>query len=112
MRTLQPYIRLLTYPDNKRKVEEAAKQVTSYEHRKALLEISFMGSDEVVRALNKYMQHAYHSNSEDLVTSVERLCELFLAIRKDLGNKETKLLPIDMLRSQIRDIDQYMGNRT
>ena len=112
MRTLEPYIRLLTYADNKRKLEAAAKQVTSYEHRKALLEISFMGSDEVVRALNEYMQHAFHSNSDDLVTSVERLCQLFLAIRKDLGNKETNLQPIDMLRSQIRDIDQYMGNRT
>ena len=34
-----------------------------------------------------------------------------IAIRKDLGNDKTQLKEIDMLRGQIKDIDQYYNTQ-
>ena len=72
-----------------------------------MFELNLMGSDDVVRAMNAFQQHIYN-NPSDSKMSIVRLSELLLAIRRDLGNKNTKIEPIDMLRSQITDIDKFL----
>ena len=81
-----------------------------------------MGSDNVNRALNKLLKHyndkgnkdaqeEYKNNQdikEEYKKDIEIIGQLFLAIRRDLGNRKTKLKPSDMLRGQITDIDKYI----
>ena len=75
-----------------------------------------MGSDDVVRALNELMQYSYGVERDGTSPKPEEMLRywgrVLLAIRRDLGNKRTKLMDIDMLRGQIRDIDQVMTSST
>ena len=75
-----------------------------------MFELNLMGSDDVVWAMNALQQHFYQSviAPTDPKMSIIKLSELLLAIRKDLGNKNTKVDHIDMLRSQITDIDKHL----
>ena len=75
-----------------------------------MFELNLMGSDDVVRAMNAFMQHTFHSGN-DSKGMITKWSELLLAIRKDLGNKRTNIEPMGMLRNQIKDIDKYMGSR-
>ena len=111
MKALDPYLRILTDAGAKKRLDSAIEQMMSYAHRRILFELVFLGSDDVVRSLNDLMQHCFHSKENRPKKTAEKLCQLFLAIRKDLGNDKTKLEPIETLRSQMRDIDEFMGIR-
>lgn len=59
---LDPYIRL--FADLKGQgTTQVLKKITSYEYRKTAFELNLFGSDEVVRAYNALMQHAYKAES-------------------------------------------------
>lgn len=114
MEVLEPYIRVMSGIRRQRETKKATEQITSFEHRKALFEVNLLGSDEVITAFNNMMQYFYgmqESQSEE--SSREVLAHfggLLIAIRRDLGSKKTKLEVPDMLRSQVNDIEKFIGN--
>ncbi len=89
--------------------EEAMKQIKSYEYRKTSFELNLIGSDNVVKAYNNFMQHIYkcsESNKQNPKEMMRLFGKFLLEIRKSLGNKKTKLNPYDMLKSFITDIEE------
>ena len=112
MQILDPFIRVFAGIKNPSETNKALKQIVSYENRRAFFELNLLGSDDVVRAVNDYMQFVYkqgadsgQDNSNDIITYWGGL---LLAIRRDLGNKRTKLTEADMLRALITDIDRVL----
>ena len=110
---LEPYIRIFT--DLKGKgVDKALKTIMSYDYRKTAFELNLFGSDEVVRAYNALMQHAYKaeaSGSQNPLEFMRLWGLLLLEIRKSLGNERTQLDEFDMLRGMIKDIDELRGSK-
>ncbi len=109
---LEPHIRIFAGIKNPSEANKAIRQVTSFDYRKALVELNLMGSDDVVRAMNDLMQYMYSLERDDTSTKPEDILVhwggVLLAIRRDLGNKGTRLAEVDMLRGQIKDIDQFI----
>jgi len=68
-----------------------------------------LGTDEVVEAFNDMMQYFYHSGENPDPTSlIDTWGRFIIVLRKNLGNTKTKLSRVDMLRSQIKDIDSFL----
>ena len=88
---------------------KVAKQITSADYRKTAFELNLYGSDEVIKAYNNLMMHAYQAEKETAEQDPKELMRLWgallLQIRKNVGNKKTKLDEYDMLRAMIKDID-------
>lgn len=109
MHILEPVIRITAGSNNPSETQTALTQVTSFEYRKAFFELNMTGSDEVVLAVNSFMQYIYGLDAEGQSVVPRDLVAiwggLILAIRRDLVSKKTKLKEIDMLRSMIKDID-------
>jgi len=105
---LDPYIRL--FADLRgRGPDETFKRITSYDYRKTAFDLNLFGSDEVVRAYNNLMKHAYEAEAtgnQDPRKMMSLWGKLLLEIRKSLGNKKTKLNEFDMLRAMIKDIEK------
>ncbi len=89
----------------------AMKKITSYEYKKTAFELNLIGSDGVVNAYNQLMQYSFKSEASgetDSLTMMKKWGQLLLEIRKNLGNKNTTLSEIDMLRGMIKDINNYL----
>ena len=111
LKVLEPMALVLNSISNPSDGEKAVTQITSVEHRLTMLELNLMGSDEVIRATNQFMQHIFQAPHAALppLVMIKDWGNLLLAIRKDLGGRRSRLKDVDMLRSQITDIDQYLG---
>ena len=109
LKNLDPMIRMFAGVRRPAEMRRATESITSVEHRRTMFELNLMGSDDVVRAVNAFQQHMYQHGGEDTVGLMSKWSNLLLAIRKDLGNKRSKLKPVEMLRSQITDIDKFMN---
>ena len=111
---LEPYIRVLAGIKNPSEVTKAMKRMLSFEYRKISYELNLMGSDEVVRANNAFMQLAYSAGERTVAPEAWLKCwgGLLLAIRKDLGAKKTALSAVEMLESQVTDTKAYLPRRT
>jgi len=109
---LEPYIRIFAGAKNPRETKKAISQITSFEYRKASFELSLMGSDDVVRAVNELIQHTFRLERDGASSRPEELLiywgRVLIAIRRDLGGTGTKLTEIDMLKVHIKDIDQLV----
>ena len=107
---LDPFIRILASSSEPQEHQKALTQIASVEYRRAFYELNFMGSDEVILAMNDLMQYFYRAEREGTVPDPKSFLDLWgsvlLAVRRDLGIRNTKLSSADMLRSQIKDIDQ------
>ena len=110
---LEPYIRMFTGIKKPAEMKKALAQIQSYEYRLVIFKLNLLGSDDVVRALNKLIQYFYSAEileeggtAANPADMLDHFGGVLLAIRRDLGNKGTKLTAIDMLRIQIKDIDQ------
>ena len=105
---LDPYIRL--FADIKGKgPDEALKRITSYNYKKTAFDLNLFGSDKVVLAFNNLMIHAYKAEAtgnKDQKGMMRLWGKFLLEIRKNLGNKNTKLNEFDMLRAMVKDIDK------
>ena len=91
---LEPYIKL--FADAKgRGQQDALNRITSFEYRKTAFELGLFGSDEVVRAYNALMIHAYQRADSPDQYEPKTLWTLFgrllLEIRKSLGNKRNEV---------------------
>ena len=107
---LEPYVRIFSDPKGHGK-SQALRKITSFEYKKTAFDLNLFGSDDVVRAYNALMQHAYKTEDKEDQEPKEMLRlwgGLILAIRKNLGNKKTKLEEIDMLKGMIKDIDSVL----
>jgi len=107
---LEPYITLFTDTSEKGRAS-VLKTITSVQYRRTAFELCLLGSDDVVRAYNRMMQHVYEAERTDQQNPNEimRLWGgLLLEIRRSLGNKRTKLKELDMLRGMIKDIDVFL----
>jgi hypothetical protein len=104
---LDPYIRIFADIRGQGPAEALAR-MTSYEYRRTAFNLSLFGSDDVVSAYNNLMQHTYQAEttgSQDPREMIRLWGRLLLEIRKSLGNKDTGLGELDMLKGMIRDID-------
>ena len=112
MRVLDPYILLFSNLDKQNTQRKGLAQIKSPQYRVAMFEIKLLGSDAVVSALNDIMQYFYKlgedTQTADPRETLTKWGQLLLAIRKDLGSQRTKLTPHDMLRGEIKDIDEYL----
>ena len=107
---LGPYIRILAEFEGKGPAQ-AIEQIKSYDYRKTAFDLVLFGSDSVVRAYNAFLQHGYkrqanENNKQSVAVYMTLWGKLLLEIRRDVGNKDTKLDEYDMLRWLIRDIDK------
>jgi len=102
---LEPYIQLFTDLSEEGK-KKAIEEITSYKYKKTAFELTLFGSDEVVKAYNGLLQHAYKVESGQEKGNENKIMQLMgkllLEIRKSLGNKKTKLENIEMLEAMIK----------
>ena len=107
---LEPYIMIFTGISGDSKLtDKAIKKVKSLEYRKTAFDLSLIGSDEAVRTYNALMQQFYRDDEtgkQDPSLLMRSFGKVLIAIRKDLGNKKTKLNELDMLKAMIKDIDK------
>ena len=107
---LEPFITILSGVNDPEKQEDAVRQISSIEFRRTIFELGFLGSDDVNISLGELMQYFFklEQNGKSPEAKIFMLLwgDLLLSIRRDLGSKGTKLTNKDMLRPQIRDIDE------
>jgi len=107
---LGPYVRI--FADFKDKgPTQAINEIKSYDYKKTAFDLALFGSDNVVRAYNAFLRYGYKGEANENpeqrgVTYMKLWGKLLLEIRKDVGNKDTKLNEFDMLRWLISDIDK------
>jgi hypothetical protein len=109
---LDPCTRLFAGLKGEKDTQKAMQLVASYDYKRAAFEFAFIGSDDVVRAFNNLMRRVYRAGVESSSLAPRELLllwgTLLLEIRRSLGDSKTTLEPVDMLRSQIRDIDSLV----
>ena len=105
---LDPFILVFAGIKDPAIMKKAHNDIASVDHRRRMFELALMGSDEVVRAANALQQHFYRDSPGPPDEFVQKICQLLLAIRRDLGNAKTKIEPIEMLENQITDIEKYL----
>ncbi|MBK5226122.1 MAG: hypothetical protein JJD96_06080 [Thermoleophilia bacterium] len=108
---LEPFIRIFAGINNEGESKKAMQHLLSVEYKRTAFEFTLIGADEVVGSFNNLMKYLY--SVEDAETpdpkEIMRLWGKFLLqIRINVGNPKTKLKPVDMLRSQIKDIDKIL----
>ena len=111
VKILEPFIHALASVKNPAEGKKAQEKILSFEHRKAAVEFNIIGSDDVVNVFNEFMQFFYgldENSTTDPKEIINTWGRLILAIRRDLGNKNTKLKEVDMLKSWITDIDKFI----
>lgn len=110
LQILDPYIRLFSDTSDKGKLN-AIKKVTSYEYKKTAFELNLFGSDDVVKSYNKLLMHMFEvDETGDQKPNVlwPLWGEFLIEVRRSLGNKNTKLKELDMLRGMIKGIDKFI----
>ena len=108
---LDPFIRIFTGIKKPQETQKALRQIVSYEYKKAAIEFNIIGADNVVRAFNGLMQYIYETEEDESGNPVETMLRwgrFLLAMRKSVGEPTTKLTEMDMLRSQIKDLDTWI----
>ena len=108
MKLLEPYIQVFASHKGELQFNKAVKQLVSVEYMRIAYEWNLMGSDEAIRARNDLIKFFRDIADTDHLPTPAKLVKywggLLLAIRRDLGDKKTKLTELDMLLSQISDI--------
>jgi len=91
--------------------EEFATLINDMEYRKSTVDLSLVGSDDVVRAWGDLMQHFYTnqniSKEQSDVKNIKLIAKLLLTIRKDFNRNKTKLDAYDMLRHMLTDLYRF-----
>jgi len=107
---LEPYVRLLASSSSAKETDKSVKQIQSFDWQNASTHLILFGSDEVIRAWNNFAQYNYRMGEDSEKYNVYELLNLYghllLAIRKDVGNKKTKLKAKETMMWKIRDINQ------
>ena len=111
---LEPFIKMFVAIKNPKENKNALRQMLSVDHKRTAFEFSLIGADDVVRSFNDFMQYLYSFDPDTQQPDPAKFLSLWgaflLQIRKDVGPPDTKLTPVDMLRSQIKGIDAVLGD--
>ncbi len=114
MKVLVPVLKSMhgTRSDSQLNQAQLEREILSYKYMEALVELKLIASDAVAVALGKLFQVG-RTGSLGPHEMVETFGGLLLAIRKDLGNRSTRLRERDMLDVIIKDLDQVLppGNK-
>lgn len=106
---LEPYVRLLASVNSPKEVEKSVKQIQSFEWQNASTHLILFGSDDVIKAWNRFAQCNYRMGDDPANNTMFDLLkfygEMLLAIRKDVGNKNTKLNSKETMMWKIKDIE-------
>ncbi len=110
---MEPFVRLFAGIKNPKEYQKALRFLVSVDYKRTAFQFSLLGADNVVRSFNELMQYIYSIETiEEEKFDPGRFLQLWgaflLEIRRDVGNKKTKLGPADMLRIQITDIDKFI----
>ncbi len=107
---LQPIADIFGNPTDDQ-AAQIMETMTSDAFRNAMFQVNLIGSDRAITAINKMYTYFYQRDDnapydpKELVAGLNTVGDTMLAIRKDLGNRKTKLEPLDMLRSRIKDLE-------
>lgn len=108
---IEPFILMLNSRGNKKDETRASTLIVSLEYKKAAFNLVTFGSDQMVRAFNKMMQHFYKNNQENdsnfANNTMRHLCDFLLTIRKDLYNPKTKLKRSEAIQWLIKDYETF-----
>ena len=108
MDAIEPYVRVTQKGLSTKETKRVEQQMRSFEYRRAMTELTLIGSDEVVNAVNAFMGYMYQAGdkgvSGDEASFLRLWGAVYLAIRRDLGNPNTRLNEVDMFRHMITDI--------
>ena len=108
MKVLSPYVRALRGVINPDEQLKAMEELQSYAHLAALTELTLLASDDVVLALNSVIEQGRSAevtdNPDNQLDLIRLWGALYLAIRRDLGNRNTALGELDMFYHLITDI--------
>ena len=105
----------LSEKEKQQRQKKGLETILSLDYRKSAFELTFIGSDTMVETFNNLWQHFYTSDelhNADHRKTLELLGEFLLAIRKDSGNRATKLENVDMLKWMITDIQKWTLSET
>lgn len=110
---IMPLLKILINADNQRALELSTKDILSENYRLTIVELELYGSDGVVRSFNNLFQYIYQQNNwkEDPVVILPFLGKILLEVRKELGNKKTRLDEYQMLECLIRDIRKVKSEK-
>lgn len=85
-----------------------AQEIDFAEFRRVAFRLSLYGDDDVVKALNDFMQLAFSmepgQHTDDPVAVLKPLGGLLLAIRRSAGNEDTSLGELEILEWMISDL--------
>ncbi len=113
MELISPYISLfvnISDSDNKSKTIE---KLQSEKYANTIYEFCINGSDEAIKALNKMRLYAEKLPKQKNGAEQEKMLidcwgGLLLALRKDLGERKTKLNKIEILIPHLKELDKYV----
>ena len=113
---LEPFVLIFAGIKNPKENQKAIKLMLDVKYKRTAFEFSLIGSDDVVKSFNDFMQYIYSLDSipEENFDPIKYLYlwgDFMLHIRRNVGNPKTKLMPSDMLRSQIKSIDKIINCR-
>ena len=115
MKVIEPYIQATRKMRTQKEVRELEKLMQSIEYRRAMVELTLIGSDEVVNAVNAFMSYSFQrddgTDPGHMANFIRLWGRVHLAIRRDLGNSDTRLDEIDMFRHLITDIERLESAR-
>ena len=105
---LHPIIVLFSSGASQKEKDNATKQITTVEYRKAAFNLITFGSDEMVNSYNNMMQSFYKNEAETSPElTMKKFAAVILSIRKDVYNKNTELREWGMLKFMIMDIEKF-----
>lgn len=101
---LEPFLLPLITADDQAEAVSSMQETVfdSEEYKRAVFELSLFASDDVVRAFGDITNSASNTASPSPMVLWSRL---LLAVRKSVGNKGTRLTPVEILRPMINDVD-------
>jgi len=104
---LDPFVKLFAGVKDVKANAQVMKDIGGYAYRKTIFDVTMFGSDEVVQAHNALWTHIYESETkgQDPRELMRLWASLLLAVRRSVGNADTKLDEWDMLAAQIKDIE-------
>jgi len=108
LEALKPYIAMFTAKGEglSRGVEKAKSIIKGDKYWKNQIDLCLYAPDNVVKTFNALLEYTYSSDSQlpnGGYISMGKYARLLIEIRKALGNKKTKLEPLDMLIGSIKD---------
>ena len=112
MKLLEPFQAILgtKAPD----ARDPGEIIQGKEYRDAMFHVNLVGSDDVVRAFNNMMKMFYQRDQDtafDKSSTIEafrQVGDMMLAIRRELGNRRTKLDSLAMFESSITDLQNHI----